>query len=453
MYLLYWLISIMPLETHWLWGHVLFGTFTLIKALGLLCLVVACCRFVTSRHPLTIFYSGSGGWFLAFISILCLAAIHSLPQSSSQAWSQIFSILSLFIIVVVLVNTRRKLNNTLLVGIGAAGLASIYTIRLQRYYGAGYRGGGLSLDSNYYAMLVGLWMPLAFVWSLSRRPRRERLFCGCCFLVMLAGSGIAASRGGFLGLAAAFLYVIFRSQYRVRNFMLACAFGVPLLALAQPSLLQRFLRPDTGDRFGEQARLIAWKSGLRMVETHPLMGVGLGNFENVILQYEDPAWLTAMKNYLPIVNLAHNTYIELAAEAGLPGLLSFVLLLLMTFRRLEEDRRRAERARSAHSAAVALGLQAGLLSFAVSAAFLTAWWEKMVWLLIFLPMCNRLTMSPKRRARIEGLSVISDKQSATSEVRVGESADMLGISVSRLAARVEALEFCPKPGNVEDNCY
>lgn len=387
MFFFYLLIAVMPLEEHWLWGHVLFGTFTVVKAFGALCLLIALYRLVTSHCSVEKFYTGSARWFLVFILMLALSAIHSLPRAILGAWSYIFSEVSLFIIVLALVNSRARLNRTLLLAIGAGGLASLYTIRLQRYYGEGYRGGGLSLDSNYYAMLVGLWIPIAFLWAFSSRPRWERLFCGASLVAMLAGSGIAASRGGFLGLALAFLYLIFRSKHRVRNLLIASAVIFPLLLFALSDVLRRFTHPDGSDQFGEQARIVAWKAGFRMIEAHPLAGVGLQNFEAVVVQYEDPAWLTEMNNYRPIVNVAHNTYIELGAEAGLPGLLSFLLLLLMTFRSLERDRRQAQRAKRTQLATIALGLQAGLLAFAVSATFLSAWWEKTFWLLIFLPIC------------------------------------------------------------------
>lgn len=388
----------MPLEDHWLWGHVLFGTFTVVKTLGLLCVLIAVYRLITGGASLRRLYGWDAAWCCLFVGVLSLAATHSLPQAASAAWSHIVSIFSLFITVLVLVSTRRRLSHAALVAIGAAGLASLYTIRLQRYYGEGYRGGGLSLDSNYYAMLVGLWMPLAFLWAFSRRPRWERLFCAGCFLAMLAGSGIAASRGGFLGLTAAFLYLIFRSKHRVRNLLIAGCITVPLVSVVFSTLWQRFTDPDGGDRFGKEARIIAWKAGLRMIETHPLAGVGLHNFEKVILKYEDPAWFTELNGYRPIVSLAHNTYVELTAEAGLPGLLSFFVLLIISFWNLEHDRRRAQRARRAHFANLALGLQAGLLFFVVSAFFLTAWWEKMLWLLILLPMCLHRVKLTKRMA-------------------------------------------------------
>jgi O-antigen ligase len=389
----YWLVALMPLENHWLWGHILFGNFTVIKGLGVVCLLIALYRLATSHISLKAFYGRTGRWCLLFVLTLSLAAIHSLSQSVLEAWSHVFSILSLLVTVLTLVTSRGKLNRTLLVAIGGAGFASLYTIRQQQHYGAGieeFRAGGMSGDPNYYALLVGLWIPLTFLWVFSSRPRWERLLCGGCLFAMLIGSIIAASRGGTLGLAAAFVYLILRSEHRIRNLLAVGILIIPLmflLLLLPSSPLHRLTHPNAGDRFAEQARLIAWKSGIRMVKAHPLAGVGLHNFKPVILQYEDTSWLTETNNYQPIVNIAHNTYVELAAETGLLGLLFFLGVLVGTFRTLEHTRRQAQGARCTHMARIALGLQAGLLCFAVSAFFLSDWWERMFWLLIFLSIC------------------------------------------------------------------
>jgi hypothetical protein len=58
----------------------------------------------------------------------------------------------------------------------------------------------------------------------------------------------------------------------------------------------------------------------------------------------------------------------------------------MAFWSLERLRRRAATTRS-HLPNVVLALQAGLVSYSVSAFFLSAWWTKMFWLLVFLTMC------------------------------------------------------------------
>jgi O-antigen ligase len=407
----YWLVAIMPLEEHWLWGHVLWGSFTVTKALGLLCLIIAVCRIGAGDVSLRRFCDRKVRWFSIFIVILGLSTIKSLPQSLSGAYSHVLSVISLFITVSAMVRSRIQLTRTLLTAIGAAGFASLYTIRQQQHYGAGisgFRAGGMSNDSNYYALLVGLWIPLAFLWAFSRRPMWERIFCFVSMGAMLLGSTVAASRGGLIALFASFLYLIARSRRPIRSLLVATALMIPLLVFLPSSLLQRFTHPSDSDRFGQEARLIAWRSGARMIQAHPITGVGLHNFEAVILQYEDPAWSTRLTDYRPIVTLAHNTYIELASEAGLPAVIVFLALILTTLRRLEHIRRRAQTAGRDHLAIIALGLQAGLLSFAVSAFFLTAWWQKMSWLLISLALCLDVP-----RGRVVALGTLQSKKSGT----------------------------------------
>jgi len=61
------------------------------------------------------------------------------------------------------------------------------------------------------------------------------------------------------------------------------------------------------------------KMSLQLMLSHPFVGIGPGNFASV-----SGTW-----------HVAHNTYTELGAEAGLPALLLFVLLLIRARRNLK----------------------------------------------------------------------------------------------------------------------
>jgi O-antigen ligase len=69
-------------------------------------------------------------------------------------------------------------------------------------------------------------------------------------------------------------------------------------------------------------RLILWTAGLRMVQEHPFVGVGLGRFSQVVGSYTD---VTPSKND---PNDAHNAYLLVAAEMGVPAFLTMLALLL-----------------------------------------------------------------------------------------------------------------------------
>jgi O-antigen ligase len=401
MFFFYWMIAIMPLDQHWLWGHAIVGDFTVIKALGLLCFLIALVGLIARHSSPRFLLTSQARWFLVFVSFQCLSYVVHFGGLANPlgAYSHVFSILTLFFTVLVLVDAPEKLNWSLLVAIGACGYVSLYAIRQQQLYGAGTRPGGMFFDANEYALVVGMWLPLAFLWAFSKRPRWERIFCFGCFLLVLLGTTFAASRGGFLGLVASFGYLIWHSGLRVRYFALVGGLLVPLLLLTPSSPLRRLQDPGYGDKMAEQARLITWTAGLRMVRAHPVVGVGLENFKAVVSQYEDPNAI--------VISLCHNTYIEIAAELGPLALISFLGVLVAAFLSLTRVRRRFAASRLAHEAIVCLGMEAGILAFAVSAFFVSAWWEKLVWLNVFLTMCmvplSRQAISAAERRRDRSL--------------------------------------------------
>jgi O-antigen ligase len=378
MYLFYLLIAVMPLEQHWFWRQELFGSFTVIKALGAVCLLLALGRIALGRlHP-KMFRSAPARWYLALVAVQCGSYfIHGDERGVDvSTYMHVAAILSLFIVTLTFVDTPRRLHQTALMAVCAAGFASLYTIRGQQLsITPGSRPSGIFEDANYYALIVGIWIPLAFLWAFTRHPLWERLLCFGCFASMLLGCTFAASRGGFLGLVPSLLFLIWHSRRRLRNFVIVVVLTLPVLLYAPSSPLQRFAHPSYGDKLAEDARWTAWKAGLRMLQAHPFVGVGLGNFQPLMERYRDPD--------SNVATVAHNTYLETAAELGIPALIVHLGLLCVTFVTLGRARRRARDLGSNRLYNLALGLQAGLLSYLVSAFFVSSWWQEMVWLPVF----------------------------------------------------------------------
>ena len=401
MFFFYWLVAIMPLEQHWLWGRQLFGSFTVIKALGLVCLLIALVEIANRPKFRLFFRTPQAGWYLGFLGLQCSSYFEH--PSLANAWgvySHVLSIFALFVSALALVNSGTRLYRTLLVAIGAVGFASLYTIRQHGVYAGGsdgFRAAGIFLDSNEYALVMHLWAPLAFVWASSARPMWERLFCIGCLMCIILGSTFAASRGGFLGLAAAFIFVAVRSLRPFRNLGIIIVLIVPLVMASPSSLLRRLKNPSEGDRQAGENRLILWKASLRMIRSHPLLGVGFGNFRTILPLYEDP---DEQVNLIP-----HNTYLDVAAELGVPALLVFVGIMACAFRSLERTRCRSLAAGLAHFSRIAVGLQAGLISYLISAFFMSSWWLKMAWLLVFLTICLHRLVSERFAPRARNSSM------------------------------------------------
>jgi O-antigen ligase len=158
---------------------------------------------------------------------------------------------------------------------------------------------------------------------------------------MLAAMIMSWSRGAWLGLAAAVAVMVLAVVARSgRAAVLGVVFVVLIvyllvaggLALIPPSIVQRFadFMPyiGVGDvrgievtdaNFAVLERMAHWQSAMDMWTDNPWLGVGIGNYEPAYARYALPLWPHALGH-------AHNYYLNIAAEAGILGLLAYVFL-------------------------------------------------------------------------------------------------------------------------------
>jgi O-antigen ligase len=283
---------------------------------------------------------------------------------------------------VALVDSVPRLRRALLAAVAAMGLVSLYVIRdwqvSSAVYGASYRPGYVAGDANFFTASVLLCVPVALVLLWNERSAVVKLFCLGSLVVTLAAITLAASRGGFLGLVVAMGWLLWRSRTRLRSLALVGAVLGLLLAVSPLSPVERFLHPDYSDTDSVRIHLALWRAGLRIVHDHPLAGIGVGQFKNEVGRYSSEKNLSL---------LAHNTYLEIAAEMGLPGLALFLVIFGFSFRSLARVRRAGERDGPALLRWAATGIEAGLAGFAVAAFFVSAEFLRMFWFMLFLSIC------------------------------------------------------------------
>jgi O-antigen ligase len=397
MIVFYFLVGIMPLSEHRIWGRFV-GEFTVFKYIGAACVFYAVLHLIARRSIPPYFRTWQARLFIVF----CLMATASyflkgLPKALE--FSQLLSYASfllLFLVTVTVVDSLRRLRWVMLVAIGSVAFASLYMVREwqnNRTLYADFRPGWVVGDPNYFTISALLTLPLAFHLMLGSKRPWERVFCAGCLLVTVLAVTLGASRGGFLGLVAAFLFVVWHSRARLRNLLVAGGLVLPLSLLLPISPLGRLLHPSDGDKGAENSRTVVWQAGLRMMAAHPIAGVGLGNFKAMVQGYEqrDEA----------VDSVGHNAYVEIGAEMGLPALFVFLGILFFSFRTLGHVRVRAFHAKQPFVWQAALGLQAGLVGAAVAMFFVSGQYQKLLWLAIFLSMCmpevvRSSTLAPNR---------------------------------------------------------
>ncbi len=134
-------------------------------------------------------------------------------------------------------------------------------------------------------------------------------------------------------------FLFFQVVIRLRT-MHSITFGVLLLvggflfAIVSPlgqSLIDRFSQTSLlEESFTQRSELL--QSSLIIIQNHPLLGVGLGNFIPALAPLQDPL---SIGLYLQPV---HTIYLLIASETGFIGLLCFIFLIVATLKRLRKKR-------------------------------------------------------------------------------------------------------------------
>jgi O-antigen ligase len=378
MILFYLLVTVLPLTRHPVWS-LFVGDLTVIKYLGLACVCYAMGEFVIRPRPLFLLQT----WQARFSGALLAVAIVSyftLTKAGPVETSPLMLVMSLVMLLfvtVMLVDSMRRLRTTVMSAIGGVAFASLYVLREFQKSGGMDRPGWVVGDPNYFTASALLCLPLAFWLMQEKRPSWMRVYCIACLVVTLLAVTVAASRGGFLGLVASVCFVLVRSRNRVRNFAILACLLVPMSLVSPLSPLVRLVNPTRSDTEAADIRYGLWAAGVRMFRDNPITGVGIGNFKPNALRYQAP-------DAGVVEGIAHNAYVEVAAELGGVGLLLFLAVLISTFVGLERVRKQAVWLRASLLYHAAIGIQAGLVGYAVAVVFVSGEYQRMLWFMVFL---------------------------------------------------------------------
>lgn len=371
-----------------------FGAFTLVKGIGAVCAVYAVIYLGVRKQPPRYFATRRSVLFL----VLCLWGLLSYMRTGAlSAWAvdpafSYISFLVLFFVTLTIVDTPKKIWWSLVWALGGLAFGAMYMVReWQKYHSmyADLRPNVAVGDPNYYTLAALLILPVGYYWVRELRVKSYRLAILGMFLLVSAAVALASSRGGFLGLIAGLGFLVWHSKRKARNFaLLFVLVAVPMIIVPR-SPLQRLLHPETGDKMGTETREKAWEAGLKMIEAKPLFGVGLGLFKPLLGQYSgDPDFH----------QIAHNSYLEIAAEQGIPALLLFLWLFWETFRAMGIARKLTLRSGDKFLYPMAAGLQCGVLACVVGDVFLSAEYLKLFWIVVFISI--PLEQFARARARI-----------------------------------------------------
>jgi O-antigen ligase len=180
---------------------------------------------------------------------------------------------------------------------------------------------------DHYAGLLEMAFPLAAMGALGTLNPSTRIWGALRTVALLGVAGcllvgiiLSLSRMGTLSTlcATAGVLVAFAlSRPRRRRWLWLVPIAIPLLILVSLSsreLLLRFADLTATKDITQDVRMRIWANTLQAIRAYPWTGCGLGTFERGLYQFK-----TAAPEYT--VAFAHNDYLQMTAELGIPGVL------------------------------------------------------------------------------------------------------------------------------------
>ncbi|HUL49068.1 MAG TPA: O-antigen ligase family protein [Gemmatimonadales bacterium] len=321
-------------------------------------------------------------WLLLVWSVL------SIPFALNPASALFFTTGSfvktvlLYLLLVGSVRSLKDVERLALVYFGSAVLyASIVLLRFDVSEDNWRLAGLYTYDANDFAVLAITAVPLGLYFLAARSKPLIKYGSFLGILALAAGFIRSGSRGGFLSAIAVGIYVLAgHSTIKVRWRLLGLA-AITTIFIATASdrywTQMSTILSSQGDynRTANTGRIQIWKRGMGYMLGHPITGVGIANYGVAEGTISPLAELQQFGIGVPWTT-AHNSFVQVGAELGIPGLIFFVVLIGSTFTMLWRTAR--------VEGPLAQALTGSLIGFTVGGYFLSLAYTDMCYVLLGL---------------------------------------------------------------------
>ncbi|MFT5199998.1 MAG: putative inorganic carbon (HCO3(-)) transporter [Planctomycetota bacterium] len=256
------------------------------------------------------------------------------PRVDFAAYQEFVKIIGIAIFTTAVVRTRSHLRILVWVialSLGFHGTKNglFATIKMGNLF-ISHGPGGMIRDNNDFALAVAMIIP--WIYYLAQSETNPTLVRILKFMVPLCALTVIStrSRGGTLSLAFMGALIIWRSRNRLIGVILGLFAVVVVVAMAPEEYKERLGTIQSYEEDGSaMGRIRAWKVAFRMIDAHPLYGVGFNRFAINHLAFEPNPTLGQQSGHDALV--AHNSYLQIWAEGGTPAFLIYLALMAGTF--------------------------------------------------------------------------------------------------------------------------
>jgi O-antigen ligase len=292
----------------------------------------------------------------------------------------------LFLIVFTAVRERKHVVWLLSAFVAASALSAAYGLIAPPPPGSEDRLAGTIGEPNQLAavLVAGLVIALALAVVQKGQPLARIALVVAAGLCLVCNF-LTLSRAGLIALVVAMLVVPFvAGRWRAIATVLASLIVVSLVGfftlIATPDQRARVTEVNGGS-----GRSDIWTVGWRMVQAHPVRGIGVGQFQTSAVHYViAPGAIKRSDLIVDKPKVAHNIYLHVLAEMGIVGLLGLLMILGFSLRCALRAARIFERRKDFGLEVISRAVFVGLIGILTADFFASEQFSKQLWLLLGL---------------------------------------------------------------------
>lgn len=379
--------------------------FTAAKLLGFSMIAILLIQLIIKKIPEQRLHTQL--WKLIYLFILCsfLSLIFSENMMISFGYIRELIIGMLFFLITLLIGrdlNLMRLSTFIALSVAATCAIAIFSVKHQ----VGGRAIGLLEDANYFALLIAIALPAATLMLMHSSKLLTRAFWLGVTIILLIGMTKTDSRSGLLVVLFCFAISFWHhkdrlAKLRPKHFgfvMLGAAIVIPTVLYSLPaeyvdrikslSVLKSGINPHQDASIGRRASYLL--IGKQMISDNPLVGSGPGTFP---IRYAQSGYAKAFSADLVTPELfrrAHNTYLEIFSEMGIPAGIFFILVIILGLHNFSVARKNFIKREQSLNADIAMHLGLCLISLAIFMLFLSSPNHKYLWMLLAISSIIRL---------------------------------------------------------------